>query len=76
MTRETKKGQKYDDNVILANYDVIVTFPIGGQFGAIQELETACKVKYAFSIVLIFYLARTKTRTKKSPTQLLHYFFE
>ena len=41
MTRETKQRQKKnDDDIILANCDAIVIFPIYGQFGAIQKPDS------------------------------------
>ena len=34
LTKETKQGEKkIDDDVMLANSDVLVFFPIYGQFG-------------------------------------------
>ena len=37
LTRETQKAKKIKHDVVLTNYDVIVIFPIDGQFGAIQN---------------------------------------
>ena len=33
-------SKKFDDEVMLANCDVIVNFPIYGQFGAIWKLDS------------------------------------
>ena len=46
--------------------DLIDIFPIYGQFST----------KLILSLVVIFYLTQTENRTKKSPTQLSHYWFE
>ena len=40
MTRETKQRQKIDDDLMSANCNVIVIFPIYGQFGAIRKLDS------------------------------------
>ena len=34
--RNKKRQEKFDDDVMTENYDVIVIFSIYGQFGAIQ----------------------------------------
>ena len=51
LTRETKNRQKIDDNFISVNCDVNVTFPIYGQFGAMQKPDSGrmvCKT-YTFT---------------------------
>ena len=42
VTKRDKKNKskKIDDNVMSANYDVIVSFPIYGHFGAIQKPDS------------------------------------
>ena len=42
--------KKIDDNIMLENYDVIVIFPIYGQFGAIRKVDSGGIVyeKYIF----------------------------
>ena len=42
--------KKIDDNIMLENYDVIVIFPIYGQFGAIRKPDSGGIVykKYIF----------------------------
>ena len=37
MTRETRQVKKNNDDVMSENSDVIVFFPIYGQFGAIRK---------------------------------------
>ena len=48
VTKLNKKNRatskKIDDDVVLANYDVIVIFVISGQFGAIWKLDSGCIV--------------------------------
>ena len=46
LDKRKKIFKKIDDDVMSANCDVIVIFPIYGQFGAIQKLDsgrTVCK---------------------------------
>ena len=38
--RNTTKSKKIDDDFISENCDVIANFPIYGQFGAIQKLDS------------------------------------
>ena len=40
LTREIRKCQKIDDDIMLVNYDVIFILPIYGRFGAIQKLDS------------------------------------
>ena len=49
--RNKTNVRKFDDDVMSANYDVIVIFPICGQFGAIWKPDSeriACKT-YIFN---------------------------
>ena len=80
VTKFNKKNKttskNFGDNVMLANYDVIVIFPIYGQFGAIWKPDSGrivCKT-YIFinSNVL---LTNTENRTKKALMKLSHYCF-
>ena len=65
------------DDVMLANCDVIVVFPIYGQFGESRSrIPDAWFVKFTFSLIVIFYLTKTESRTKNSLPQLSHYCFE
>ena len=73
--RNTATSTKFDDGVILTNCDVIVIFPIYGQFAAIPKPD-AWSVKLTFSSRVIFYLTKTENRTKKSLTQVSYYCFE
>ena len=41
---DKKNTTTFDDGVMSANCDVIVVFPIYGQFGAIQNLDSRCMV--------------------------------
>ena len=57
--------KKNDAEVMSANYDVIVIFPIYGQFEAIRKPDsgrTDCKT---FSLTVTCYLTKTENRTKK-----------
>ena len=63
--RNKTASKKVHNDVISENWDVIVIFPIYGQFGAIRKLDSkriACK-SYIF-INITFYLTKTENRTK------------
>ena len=68
--RNTATSAKNDDYVMSANCDVIVIFPIYGQFGAIRKPNSRRMVCKTFSLIVIFCLTKTENRTKKSLTQL------
>ena len=70
ITKTTSK--KFNDDVILENYDVIAIFSIYSQFGATWKSNS---VKRIFLLIVTFYLTKTENRTKKSLTQLSHYCF-
>ena len=38
------KSKQFDDDFMSANFDVIVIFPIYGQFRAIRKLDSVCIV--------------------------------
>ena len=62
--RNKKTSKKFDDDVMSENFDVIVIFPIYGQFGAIRKPDSrriVCKT-YIF-IKNSFYLTKTENRT-------------
>ena len=40
--KRNKKSQKNDDDVMPANYDVIIIFTLYGPFGAIQKAYSGC----------------------------------
>ena len=42
--RNTATSEQFDDDIMLANCDAIVIFPIYGQFGAICKLDSRCKI--------------------------------
>ena len=44
LDKRKKNVKKIDDDVISANYDVIATFPIYGQFGAIRKTDSGCNL--------------------------------
>ena len=70
-----KTSEKIDVDVVSENCDVIAIFRIFGQFGAIQRLDSE-PAKVMFSVIATFCLTKTENRTKKSLTQLSHYYFE
>ena len=62
VTKDVKKNtvisKSFDDGIISANCDVIVIFPIYGQFGAIQKLDsgrTTCKTYIFINSNLLSY---------------------
>ena len=70
LTRETQQHQKkFDDDVMSANCDVIVIFPIFDQFGAIWKPDSGL-VKVTFSLIVTFYLVKTENEAKKFLTDL------
>ena len=73
--RNTEISEKFDDDVVLANCNVIIFIPIYGQFPSIQKPDSG-RMVYKTSLTIIFYLTETEKRTKKSPTQLSYYSFE
>ena len=69
--------KEINNDVMSENFDVIVIFPIYGQFGAIRDLDSGCiGLKLVFSFIVTFYLTKTENRTKRSLTHLSHYCFE
>ena len=75
--RNKRMSKKIDDDVMSANCDVIIVFPIYGQFGAIRKPDSGrMSVKLTFSLIVTFYLTKTENRTKKPLTQLSRYCFE
>ena len=65
-------SKKFDNDVMLTDFDVIVIFPIYGQFGEIRKPGSGCIVCKTY----IFINSNLLTRTKKFQTQLSHYCFE
>ena len=57
--------KKNDVEVMSANYDVIVIFPIYGQFEAIRKPDSGRRVCKTFSLTVTCYLTKTENRTKK-----------
>ena len=68
--RNTLTSKKFDNNVVSENCDVIVFFPIYGQFAAIRDLDSGRMIfqTFTFSLIISFYLTKTENRTKKSLT--------
>ena len=42
--RNRATSKKDDDDVISTNWDVIIVFPIYGQFGAVRKPDSGCMV--------------------------------
>ena len=75
--RNKTTSKKFDDDVMSASCDIIVLFPIYGQFGTIRKPDFGRIVhKLIFLLIVTFYLTKTENRTKISLTQLSHYCFE
>ena len=56
--RNKRTSRKLDDQVMPTNYDVIVIFPIYGQFGAIRKPDsgrTVCKIYIFINSNLLSY---------------------
>ena len=73
--RNKATPKKFNDNVISVIFDVIVIFPIYGQFRAIWKPDfelTVCK-NYIF---INSNLTKIENETKKSLRHLSRYFFE
>ena len=77
LTRKKwQRQKKKDDDIISANCDATVIFPIYVQFGAIGRPNSGCMTykKLTFSLIVTFnsnhYLTETENRTKKSLMQL------
>ena len=67
--RNKTTSQKFEHGAMSANCDVIVIFPIYGQFGVIWKVDSGRIVsKFTFSLKVIFYLTKTENKTKKSLT--------
>ena len=60
-----------------ANCNIILIFPIYGQFGAICKPDSGSMgCKTYISLIAIFYLTKTENKTKKYLTQISCYCFE
>ena len=70
VTKLKKKNtsKKSDNDAMLINCDVIVIFPIYGQFGAIRKPDSGFRGP--------FYLTKNESRTRKCLTQFSYYRFE
>ena len=70
----TVTSKKFDGDVMSANCDVIVFFPIYGEFAAIRKADSGrmvCKT-YIFINNNLFYFTKTDNKTKKSLMQLTY----
>ena len=75
VKRNKATSKKFDDHFMSANCDLIVIFPIYGQFGAIQKQDSGRIVCKTY-IFINSNLTETENRTKKSLIQLSHNCFE
>ena len=75
--RNTATSKKLDEDVVSVNFDVLVIFPIYGQFGVIVKLDSGRMVTLilTFLVTETFYLTKTEN-SKKSLAQLSHYCSE
>ena len=63
---------KKDDDVMPANYDIIIAFPIYGQLEQSKIwVPDAWLEKLSFSLIVAFYFTKTERRSAKSLTQNL-----
>ena len=56
--RNTETSKKFEDDALSTNYDVIVIFPIYGQFGAIRKLDSrrmVCRTYISINSNLLSY---------------------
>ena len=75
VTKINKKNmttsKKNDYDLMSTNCDVIVIFPIYGQYGAIRKRDSGrMAVKTYIFIKVTFYLTNIENRSKKSLTKL------
>ena len=66
LDKRNKMSKKFDDDLMLENCDVIVVFPIYGQFGAIWKPDSThivCKT-YIFINSNFFVLQKLKAELK------------
>ena len=65
-------SKNFDNDVMLESCDVIASFLIYSQSGAMWKLDSRCIVckTYIFSNSNLLYLTKTENRTKKSLSQL------
>ena len=74
--RKKTNSKKFDDDIMSEICDVIVVFPIYGQFEAFQKPDSRCTVCKTYTFKETFYLTKTENKTKKCRRQLSHYCFE
>ena len=75
--RKISTSKKFNVDLMSENYDVIVIFGFLANLkqsgDRIPDTESA---KVMFSVIGTICLTKSSNRTKKSPAQLSHYFFE
>ena len=69
--RNKTMSKNFYDDIMSANFEVIVIFPIYGRIGAIRRTDSGVCKTYIF-IESNLYLTKTESKTKKSLTQLSH----
>ena len=74
--RNKTTSKKFEDDVISAKQEVIVIFPIYGQFVVIRMPPFERIVCKTFSLIVTSYLKKTENKTEKYLAQLSHYCFE
>ena len=63
--RSTATSKKTDDDVMSANCDVVVFFPIYGEFSAIRKPDSGCMVYKTYIFINNNLLQNLKTELKK-----------
>ena len=79
LTREIQQRQKRknDDDIMTANCDAIVFFPIMANLQPSRsKIPDLWCLKLTFSLTKTFYFTKTENRAKKSLTQLSCYCFK
>ena len=63
--RSTAMSKKTDDDVMSANCDVVVFFPIYGEFSAVRKPDSGCMVYKTYIFINNNLLQNLKTELKK-----------
>ena len=64
-------SKSFGVDIISINCNATVSFPIYGQFAAIQNPDSGhMDIKLTCSLTVTFYLSKTENRAKRSITQL------
>ena len=51
LDKRNKMSKKFDNDVVSTNCDVIINFPIYGQFGVIWKLDSGCIVSKSYIFI-------------------------